>query len=120
MGERDENGRFTKGYKGGPGRPKKEREDKFHEITLTTVTFEDWKAVVRKAVDQAKRGDQQARKWLSDYLIGPPVQRQEVTGADGGPVQTEDVTMDNDERADRITAILDRARARRAGQADNG
>jgi hypothetical protein len=83
MAERDENGKFVKGNPGGPGRPKKEREQKFYDLTLSAVTFDDWKAIVRKAVDQAKRGDQQARKWLSDYLIGPPVQRQEVTGADG-------------------------------------
>ena len=27
---------------------------------------------MKKAVDQAKRGDGVARKWLADYLIGEP------------------------------------------------
>ena len=56
------------------------------EITLSAVTFEDWRAIVKKAVVQSKRGNPQARKFLADYIIGPPPQRHEVTGADGGPL----------------------------------
>lgn len=82
MALHDENGKFAKGNPGGPGRPKKEREQKYYEITLTAVTFDEWKAIVIKAKDQAKRGDAVARKWLSDYLLGPPIQRteHEITG----------------------------------------
>ena len=73
MAERDEHGRFKKGeYKGGPGRPTKEREIKFYEVTLSSVSLDDWKVIVKKAVDQAKSGDGVARKWLADYLIGEP------------------------------------------------
>jgi hypothetical protein len=86
MAERDENGKFAKGNPGGPGRPKKEREERFTEITLSAVTFKDWEEIIKKAVTQAKRGDAQARKFLADYLIGPPVQRNEHTGANGGPL----------------------------------
>ena len=84
MAERDENGKFLKGHSGGPGRPKKERELRFYEITLAAVTFEDWKAIIEKAVTQAKKGDSVARKFLADYLMGQPIQRLEHTGADGG------------------------------------
>jgi len=87
MQERDDSGKFAKGNPGGPGRPKKEREQRFYEITLSTVTFDDWKDIVNKAIAQAKKGDPVARKWLSDYLMGPPVQRQEVTGAEGGVIR---------------------------------
>lgn len=87
MPERDERGKFIKGNGGGPGRPKKEREDRYREILLNTCTFEDWKSIVEKAVKQAKSGDSVARKFLADYFIGPPVQRQEHTGADGGDVK---------------------------------
>ena len=76
-------GQFQPGWAGGPGRPKKEREARFGEITLSAVTFEDWADIVKKAVAQAKRGDSQARKWLSDNLIGLPVQKLEHTGKDG-------------------------------------
>lgn len=75
MAERDEKGHFVKGHSGGPGRPPKEREERFYEIMLSAVTYENWKEIVKKAVDQAKRGDSSARKFLADYLIGPPVQK---------------------------------------------
>jgi len=86
MVERDESGKFIKGVSGNPqGRPKKEREERFYEITLSTVGFEDWKAIIQKAVKQAKSGDSMARKFLADYIMGPPVQRVEQTGKDGEP-----------------------------------
>lgn len=75
MAQRDENGRFIKGSSGGPGRPPKKREERFLEITLSAVTYKDWEEIVKKALKQAKTGDATARKWLSDYLIGPPTQR---------------------------------------------
>jgi len=87
MVARDETGKFAKGNEGGPGRPKKEREERFYEITVTTVTLDDWRAIVAKAVTDAKRGDAVARKWLADYLVGPPVQKQELTGKDGTPIE---------------------------------
>lgn len=82
---RDENGRFIKGVSGNPnGRPKKERELRYYEIMQTTCTFVEFKAICQKAVDQAKRGDAVARKWLADYLIGAPAQKHELSGIDGG------------------------------------
>ena len=83
--QRDEKGRFIKGSVPNPnGRPSKAREERFYEITLSTVTLTDWKEIIEKAATQAKRGDSQARKFLADYLIGPPVQKSEITGADSG------------------------------------
>lgn len=111
--ERDQHGRFVNGISGNPnGRPAKKREERFLEVTLEACTFEDWRRVVTKAVELAKRGDATARKWLSDYLIGPPVQRQEVTGANGQPIQTEstvkvDLDLRPDELADFLRAIQD-------------
>lgn len=86
MRERDEKGRFIKGSVGNPkGRPPKAREERYYEITLSTVTFADWEEIIRKAADQAKRGDYQARKFLADYLLGPPLQRAQLLGVDGNP-----------------------------------
>jgi len=84
--QRDENGRFVKGHKGGPGRPPKEREERYYEITLTSCTFEQWKGIVQKAVEQALEGDATARKFLADYLLGPPAQRLEHSGPNGSPI----------------------------------
>ena len=85
MNGRDSNGRFTKGNQiakgngGGPGRPPRSREEKFMGIMLNTVTFKDWREIVEKAVSQAKHGNANARKFLADYLLGPPNQRVDVT-----------------------------------------
>ena len=88
MAERNEDGTFKKGVSGNPhGRPPREREDRYYQILYTTVTFEKWKEIVKKAVMQAEKGDSTARKWLADYLIGAPIQRTEQTGADGGPLR---------------------------------
>ena len=81
--KRDENGRFAKGNGGGPGRPKKEREVRYYEIMQSKCTFKEWGEICQKAVDQARRGDSVARKWLTDYLVGTAPQKHEITGADG-------------------------------------
>ena len=49
------------------------------QITLSTVTFTDWQDIIRKAISQAKRGNSNARKFLADYLLGPPNQRVDIT-----------------------------------------
>jgi hypothetical protein len=68
-------GGFEKGRSGNPeGRPRKEREERLYEITVSTVPIKRWKKIVLKAVDQAERGDATARKWLSDQLLGVPTQ----------------------------------------------
>ena len=80
MAERDENGRFIKGHTGNPsGRAPKEREERYYSILMSACTFEDWKRIIEKAVEQAKRGDGQARKWLADYLVGTAEQRLDLT-----------------------------------------
>jgi len=84
MSDRDARGRFVKGNgasKGnGGGRPPKKREERYYEITISTVTFSDWERIVQKAAEQAKRGDSTARKWLADYLVGTPEQNINITG----------------------------------------
>jgi len=49
------------------------------EVSIAAVSLKDWREIIKKAVEQAKRGDQQARKFLAEYLIGPPQQRLDVT-----------------------------------------
>lgn len=75
-----ETGKFLPGGSGGPGRPPKEREIRYYQILMTTVSFEDWKEIVEKARDQAKRGDFSARKWLSEYLVGKPDENLNLNG----------------------------------------
>jgi len=104
---------WVKGQSGNPkGRPPKKREERFLEITLSTVTYKDWKEVVKKAIEKAKRGDPTARKWLSDYIIGPPTQKSEISST----MEITQVELTDDERATRIEALLDKARDRRDRQ----
>jgi hypothetical protein len=84
---RDKSGKFVKGHENvSPGRPKREREEIYYRILMTACSADDWALIIDKAVKQAKAGDATARKWLADYLIGPPVERKEITGADGNAV----------------------------------
>ena len=72
--ERDENGRFTPGNSGGPGRPRRTVEHDYLAVLGDTVSLEDWRKVVERAVADAKSGDARARDWVTKHLIGndPP------------------------------------------------
>lgn len=72
--KRDKDGRFVKGYEGGPGRPKRSTERAYLEVITSACTPDIWKDVVNKAVEDARKGDVKAREWLSSYLIGKPEQ----------------------------------------------
>jgi len=49
---------------------------------------------------------------IIDWEMGKPTQHQEVSGPKGGPIETSDVGLSDSDRAERILAILDAARAR--------
>lgn len=66
-------------------------EGDYMGVLLDTVTLEDWKAVVKGALQAARDGDAQARNWLAQYLVGRPDMRaptpltvvvQQLNGAD--------------------------------------
>lgn len=95
VADRNSKGQFVagngaaKGNRGGPGRPKRSTEERYLSALSRRVTMKDWRVIVDTAVARAKAGDTKARQWLSDYLLGKPVQRQEITGADGGALRIE-------------------------------
>jgi len=68
-----------KGHTWGPlqraGRPTRIKEEAYLKLMISAVEANDWLAITMKAVEQAKAGDHKARTWLSNYLIGVPVQR---------------------------------------------
>lgn len=101
MVERDGNGHLKKGSVLNPrGRPRKEREHDYMNIMLSCITRDDWAAIVNRAKEQAIRGDAVARKWLTDYLIGPPVERKELTGADSTPLTIRVIYEDSGKQGD--------------------
>ncbi len=72
MADRDSKGLFQPGNRGGPGRPKREKEAVYLAAMTEAVTIEDWIAIVNKAVEQAKEGNAYSRNWLASYLVGKP------------------------------------------------
>lgn len=78
MAVRDDKGRFIKGHSGNPsGRPID--QFKYQKKIDTATSLKDWRAIIDKAIDQAKRGDSKARAWLSEYLAGKPIQGIDLT-----------------------------------------
>jgi hypothetical protein len=66
---------FQPGQSGNPkGRARKPYEEKYLKAFYSIVKVDDWKEIVDKAREQAKRGDPKARQWLADYMIGKPAQ----------------------------------------------
>jgi hypothetical protein len=83
MAERNERGQYIKGVSGNPaGRPTRQTENKYLQITIGSVSEDDWKAIIDKAVVQAKAGDKNAREWLSDYLQGKPIENLNIFESD--------------------------------------
>ena len=89
---RDENGKFVKGHEKTGGRKKRSIEERYLEVFKKTVSEDDWTEIIAKAVTDAKRGDSMARKFIADYIIGPPVQRTDLT-TDGKPLPAATVNV---------------------------
>lgn len=68
------------------------------------------------ALNDAEKGHQDRKMLLEIAGIYKPRQISQVEGGDK-PLIVKDDSLDDEQRAERIAAILDRARARRAGQA---
>ena len=69
------NGRFTFGNKGGPGRPPRATERHYLAVLAEEVPLETWRAISRRAVADAKKGDAKAREWIAKYLLGAPAEQ---------------------------------------------
>lgn len=55
-------------------RPLRVHNEKYLRLTYESVSDNDWREIVDKAVEQAKQGNASARQWLSNYTIGIPRQ----------------------------------------------
>ena len=81
---RDKDGRFLPGHKqnsdsnnGGNnkiaiGRPSKAKEAKYLRKLNQMITMPEWTAICRRALEDAKNGDDRARNWIGNYLMGKP------------------------------------------------
>lgn len=82
MDGRDSKGRFLPGHCGNrKGQPHKQKAE-YLDILADTLTAKRWRAIVDKAIADAETGDKAARTWLSNYILGRPVEhvKAEVVG----------------------------------------
>ena len=89
MAERDEKGRFVKGQSGNPkGRATFSAESNYADVYKSKVTPEVFADVVSRLIYLAVvKRDMNAIKLVLAYGMGQPVQKSEVTGAEGNALE---------------------------------
>ncbi len=70
--QRDQHGRFAKGNRGGPGRPKKVHELAYTLAIQDVIGLPEWCEILERTRLLALSGDKDARKFFADYLLGRP------------------------------------------------
>ena len=68
---RDNQGRFSNGNPGGPGRPRRAVEEDYLAALSDQLSIERWENIVSKAIQDAENGDHKARGWIARYALGP-------------------------------------------------
>jgi hypothetical protein len=80
--KRKANGQFAPGHSGNPnGRPKKAREERYLEIIKQSVTFKDFRDIIKMLVQKSKDGDLTAARLLLEYTVGKPEQGIDIKSA---------------------------------------
>ncbi len=69
-GERDRNGRFAAGNRGGPGNPFARQVAELRKAFVTTVTPNDMQRICQRLITQAVLGDTPSIKILLGYVLG--------------------------------------------------
>lgn len=70
---RDDQGRFSKGNRGGPGNPYARQTARLLKVIRDAVSVEDLHSITRKMVEMAQNGDTAATKILFSYVVGKPL-----------------------------------------------
>lgn len=87
MNGRDENGRFVKNHPNfGAGRKSRPYEDRLKMILSEEISPEKFRGLVQTAYQRGVKGDYSFLKLLFDHMIGPPIERKEITGFEAGPI----------------------------------
>ena len=59
---------------------------KMRAIIEETVTAQDWRDVVKMALQDAKDGDKDARRWLAPWVVGAEPKEVTVKGDEDAPM----------------------------------
>lgn len=78
MPERNELGQFKPGTSGNQGNVGQSYNARMRRAMQDAVSEDDWIEIVQHAAETAKAGSTAARKWLSEYLLGKPVEIDDV------------------------------------------
>lgn len=84
--KRQDGGKFAPGNKGGPGDPHSKKRRQFTSLLMNASSEEDFLAIVRKMIEDAKDGDRYARKEYLDRLLGPVSHQLELSGDGAGGI----------------------------------
>ena len=89
------------------GRKPRQVEEKYLKKLQTVVKLKDWVEIILKAIEQAKEGDEKARRWISDYMLGKPAQSLDIT-SDGEPLSNQSVNLNelSNDDLNRLAEIL--------------
>src|ERR1043165_5658892 len=82
------------------GRPKgsRNRSTIVREIIEATIEGQEWVDVMTKSiVEKAVSGDVSAYRELMDSAYGKVADKSEITGKDGGPIETKDLTKTDED-----------------------
>jgi len=78
------------------------------------VTYTRVEAMVRGLYEKGSKGDVNAFNALIERVEGKVSQVNELTGKNGGPIQTQSVLLTDEERISRLIALVQVARERKA------
>lgn len=70
---RDDQGRFSKGNRGGPGNPYARQTARLLKVIRDAVSAEELRNITRKLVEKAQQGDTAAARILFTYVVGKPL-----------------------------------------------
>ncbi len=69
---RDQYGRYVKRPRRSDRQPDPPSDDNYLSVTIKTVPLDRWSQVIERALADAEKGDNNARKFLADYLLVKP------------------------------------------------